>query len=215
MFDRRVLIVEDDAFTGSLMVGALANAGFQTMLATNALDAKKTVATFDPDLMLIDIDLGKGPNGVDLVRVLKKSNPDIALILLSSFADTASAGAQKATIPEGVSYLRKSLVHTTEGLVDAINEALRGQSRPVRQDLLSQSDLDKLTDIQRAILRMMALGLSNPEIASQRQTSLSAVEQHIAKIFKALGIPGSDQIVPRVEAIRIYVSESGLPKRNS
>lgn len=213
MFPRRVLVVEDDEFTGSLMAGALAHAGFETHLAVNALDAKRAVSTFDPDAMLVDIDLGTGPNGVDLVRMLRKSNPGIALILLSSFADTASAGVQKSRIPEGVSYLRKSLIHTTDGLVNAINEAMKGHSKPLRQDELSSSELEKLTDIQREILKMMALGLTNPEIALQRQTSLSAVEQHVAKIFKALNISGSEHLVPRVEAIRMYVSESGLPKR--
>ncbi len=212
-FQRRILIVEDDAFIGSLMVGALNNEGFDARLALSAVVAKRQLKTFDPDVVLVDIDLGEGPNGIDLIQVVRKLNPAIAAILLSKHADSISAGLQGAHIPEGVAYLRKSLVHDTRELVQSINTAATGHVEHLRQDKEGKGALDLLTKTQREILRMMSLGLSNREIAKQRNVSLSSVEQRISELFKTLNIAQDDVVVPRVEAIRRYMAVSGVPKR--
>jgi DNA-binding NarL/FixJ family response regulator len=211
----RILVVEDDEFTGSLITSALANEGFETLLATSALGAKEALKSFDPDAVLVDIDLGEGPNGIEFVQFVHKSNPEIAPILLSRFGDTVSAGAKDARIPDGVAYLRKSVIQSTQGLVDAIREAMRGRTKDLRHDKRDKGQLKKLTKSQREILHMMAQGLSNKEIASQRNVSLSSVEQLVSGVFKAFDLSSEDKVVPRVEAIRIFVTESGLPKRPS
>lgn len=212
-FQRRILVVEDDAFMGSLMVGALANEGFEAQLAPTAVKAKRLLNSFDPDVVLVDIDLGEGPTGIDFIQVVSKTRPEIAAILLSKHADSASAGLKGVHIPEGVAYLRKSLVHDTQALVDSINDAAKGRANHLRQDRQSKGLLDLLTKTQREILHMMALGLSNKEIAKQREVSLSSVEQRVSEIFKALNIPQDNTVVPRVEAIRRYIAVSGIPER--
>lgn len=215
MIETRILIVEDDEFTGSLIMSALAHEGFVTELATSALSAKVALKTFDPDAVLVDIDLGDGPNGIEFIQFVNKSNPEIAQILLSRFGDTVSAGARDARIPDGVAYLRKSVIQSTRGLVEAIRDAIRGQTQDLRHDKHDKGLIQKLTKSQREILQMMAQGLSNKEIAARRNVSLSSVEQLVTGILKAFSLTNDDKIVPRVEAIRIFVSESGLPKRNS
>ena len=60
---------------------------------------------------------------------------------------------------------------------------------------------------------MMAQGLSNTEIARRRNTSTSAVEQRISEVFRILGLTASADVVPRVEAVRRYIAENGLPER--
>lgn len=212
-FRRRILVVEDDALMGSLMVGALSNEGMDARLANSAVSAKRTLKVFDPDVVLVDIDLGDGPNGVDFIQVVRKTRPEIAAILLSKHADSASAGIDSTHIPEGVAYLRKSLIHDTDALIQAINQATKGVSAQLRQDRQSKGSLDLLTKGQREILHMMALGLTNKEIARKRNVSLSNVEQRVSEIFKAFEISNNDTIVPRVEAIRRYIAEGGLPER--
>ena len=212
-FQRRILIVEDDAFIGSLMAGALANEGFVAQLAVTAIEAKRQLPRFDPDVVLVDIDLGEGPNGIDFIRVVRQSRPEIAAILLSKHADSASAGLRGYHIPDGVAYLRKSLVHDTEALVSAIDEATKGRAEQLRHDKQSKGSLDLLTKGQREILHLMALGLSNRAIAEERHVSLSNVEQRVSDIFKAFGLSHEDGTVPRVEAIRRYIAISGVPER--
>jgi DNA-binding NarL/FixJ family response regulator len=169
--------------------------------------------SFDPDAVLVDIDLGDGPNGIEFVQFVNKSRPEVAQILLSRFGDTVSAGARDARIPDGVAYLRKSVIQSTQGLVEAIREAIRGHTKDLRHDKRDKGLLQKLTKSQREILQMMAQGLSNKEIASRRNVSVSSVEQLVTGVLKAFNLTNDDKVVPRVEAIRIFVAESGLPKR--
>lgn len=212
-FQRRILIVEDDAFMGSLINDALTTKGFDSSLVASAVEAKRELKIFDPDVVLVDIDLGEGPSGIDFIQVVRKTRPEVAAILLSKHADSASAGLQSSHIPDGVAYLRKSLVHDTATLVDSINSAAKGHADNLRQDKQSKGSLDLLTNAQREILHLMSLGLSNKEIAKQREVSLSNVEQRVSEIFKAFGIAQNDAVVPRVEAIRRYIAVSGLPER--
>lgn len=213
MFKPRILVVEDDDLTGSLITTALANEGFDAILATSALDAKKALRDFDPDAVLVDIDLGDGPNGIEFVQLVNKTRPGTSMILLSKHGDTVSAGAKDARIPDGVAYLRKSVVGSTQHLVEAIRAAMRGKTEHLRHDRASTGALDSLTKSQREILQMMAQGFSNKAIAQRRSVSLSSVEQLVNGVFRAFGLTSDDQVVPRVEAIRIFVSESGLPRR--
>lgn len=213
MFQRRILVVEDDEFTGSMITSALSSEGFVAQLATSAIAAKKALSTFDPDAVLVDIDLGDGPNGIEFVQYVHKARPEIAPILLSKHGDTVGAGVKDARIPEGVAYLRKSVIQSTQGLVDAIVETMRGRTAGLRHDRVHTGALNVLTKSQREILQMMAQGLSNKEIAKRRDVSVSSVEQLVTGIFKAFNLTSDDSVVPRVEAIRIFVAENGLPRR--
>ena len=212
-FKRRILIVEDDVFMGSLMADALSQHGFDTALSESAVKAKRKVASFDPDAVLVDINLGDGPNGIQFIQMLMKTRPEIAPILLSKHADPISAGAEASDVPEGVAYLRKSLMHDTDALVAAINSALNDANPALRQDQQSKGSLDLLTKAQREILHLMALGLSNKEIAKQRGVSVSSIEQRSTEIYKAFGILQDDTVMPRVQAIRRYIAVAGMPER--
>lgn len=210
-FTRRILIVEDDNLFGSLMMGALQNQGFETKLATSALEAKRALGQFDPDVAVVDIDLGQGLNGIDFVRVISRTRPEVAAILLTKHPDASSAGLSTEFIPDGVAYLRKTQVHDTTALVAAIDEAARGRSEKLRHDRDSKGMLDLLTKTQIDILHQMALGLSNKQIAKVRGVSLSSVEQRVSEIFKAFNLSNDDTVVPRVEAIRRYIAVCGIP----
>ena len=212
-FLRRILVVEDDPLLGSLLTRALGHEGFEAQCATTALAAKKKIKSFDPDIVLADIDLGDGPSGIDLVNLLHHTKPEVVAIILSKYADSRGAGSTHADVPPGVAYLRKSLVHDTEALVEAINDAARGHAESLRHDRGDKGDLDKLTQSQREVLHLMALGFSNQEIAKRRGVSVSNVEQRISRIFRAFNLPTDGSVVPRVEAIRRYMTVNGVPEK--
>jgi DNA-binding NarL/FixJ family response regulator len=211
--ERRILILEDDRFIGSLIGGALRSEGFDSLLVSSILDAKKALVKFDPDVVIVDIDLGDGPSGLEFVQMLGISRPDIAAVLLSKHPDAESAGFSSASIPDNVAYLRKSLVHDTSALLAAIESTVRGLGSPVRQDKEPRGRLDNLTKSQRSILHLMAQGYSNRQIADRKSVSLSNVEHRVNEIFKVFQLSQDGDVVPRVEAIRLYIAESGLPER--
>jgi len=214
LFSRRVLLVEDDRLLCSSLAESLRTYGLDTQCAENAKQAKRLLASFDPDVVICDIDLGQGPTGIDLITVVRRQRPDVVAILLSKHPDSISAGYSASDIPEGVAYLRKSLVHDAQALVEAIDQAAREQTTPLRHDKTPSSVLDSLTKTQKDVLRLMALGLSNQEISNRRGVSVSAVEQRIAEINRKLGITADGTTVPRVLAIREYISAAGVPKRS-
>jgi DNA-binding NarL/FixJ family response regulator len=211
-FTRKVLIVEDDQFMGSLIAQALSNAGFQTLHATSAVEAKRSIAALDPDIALIDIDLGDGPNGLDLVHMLLRTYPGLKLVILSTLADAKSAGLEALDVPAGVTYLRKSLIHDVHEFISTIELVIGDKNPEIRQDLEVARLFAGVSKVQREILHMMSLGLSNREIASRRKVSLSNIEQRLTEIYRALDIAKSEATVPRVEAILKYLSITGSAK---
>jgi DNA-binding NarL/FixJ family response regulator len=212
VFTRKVLVVEDDQFMGSLISQALSNAGFETKHVISAVEAKRSIGAYDPDIALIDIDLGDGPNGIDLVHMLLRIYPGVKLVILSTLADAKSAGLGALDVPAGVTYLRKSLIHDVNEFISTIELVIGDNNPEIRQDLEVARQFDGVSKVQREILHMMSLGLSNREIASRRKVSLSNIEQRLTEIYKALEIAKSEATVPRVEAILKYLSITGTAK---
>lgn len=209
-FKRRVLVVEDDPFVGSLLAEALRGQGFEVLQVDSALAAKKALKTFDPDAALLDIGLGTGPSGIDLAQYLRLKHPDIAPILLTR----QSVGTDAAAIPEGVGFLRKSLISDTTYLVSALEDALRDRGNPVRHDAIIEPALRALTKNQREVLHLLALGYSNAEIAKKRGITVSGAEQNVTAIFKAFGLDRNNAVDRRVEVVRRYIAAVGIPERS-
>lgn len=211
---RRALIVEDEQLVSALLEQTLLSVNFQTSRANNAVEAKRQIETFDPDIALLDIDLGPGANGIDVAHILAKKHPDIAILFLTKFPDLRSAGLRMEDLPPGCGFLRKELVGNTEYLVSAIDNVL-GERPQVRDDLLPDRPLSVLTKNQVEALRLLASGYTNAEIARRRETSVSSVEQLLNTTFKNLGIQSSDDINPRIEAVRIFIQAAGIPNREN
>ena len=212
MFSRRVLLVEDDRLLGTALAQTLAAHNMDTRCVHSAKDAKRELVSFDPDVAVVDIDLGAGPSGIDFVQVVARQRPEIVAILLSKHPDSISAGYTVDDIPRGVFFLRKSLVHDPQALVEAIDSAVKGKAGDSLPNEASGTPLDALTRTQREVLRLMALGHSNLEISKRRGVSVSTVEQRITEINRIFGIVPDGTSVPRVLAIRQYIDAVGLPK---
>lgn len=211
---RRVLVVEDEQLVSALLEQTLQSANFLTSRANNAVEAKRQIEAFDPDIALLDIDLGPGANGIDIAHILAKRHPDIAILFLTKFPDLRSAGLKMEDLPAGCGFLRKELVGNTEYLVNAIDNVL-GERPYVRDDLRPDRPLSALTKNQVEALRLLASGYTNAEIARRRETSVSSVEQLLNTTFKNLGIQASDEINPRIEAVRIFIQAAGIPNREN
>ena len=69
MFARHVVVVEDESLLRDLIAKSLEAAGFTVSTAANAADAKRACAAVDPDAVVVDIELGAGPNGFDFADV--------------------------------------------------------------------------------------------------------------------------------------------------
>lgn len=213
MQPRRVLVVEDEGFTSGLVCAALRGAGFEVRAAASAAEARREVAAFDPDAAVIDLNLGTGPNGIDLAHILSHQNPGVALLLLTKLPDLRAAGYTEADLPPTCGFVRKEAVTDADLLIQAVESALADRVQRMKGHVDQASPLAALTETQFAVLRLVAQGYTTPRIAEIRGTTTSAVEKVLGSIYDALEIPKDDGISRRAEAMRIFVEYVGLPPR--
>lgn len=209
---RKLLLAEDDTLVSALLSHVIEAQGFEVRSATTAAAARDVAESFDPDVALIDIVLGDGPSGLDLAHALFVAHPGIGLLFLSKHPDPSTAGVADADLPPGAGFLRKSRVDDVDYLLEAIESVLNDdETRPFSGD--ESSPLANLTKTQLVVLELMAEGFSNTEIAARRSTSVSAIEQSVSAVFKAMAIDARGPLNSRVEAVRRYIETVGLPTR--
>jgi DNA-binding NarL/FixJ family response regulator len=210
---RRLLLVEDEALMSALLTASMTNAGFEVRSAANAAEARKVANEFDPDIMLIDIFLGPGPNGIQLANVMSQTHPEIGLLLLTKFKDSLSSMHDLGELPPNTGFLRKDLVADTSHLLAAIESVLSNRADEVREEVAATGGIGDLNQKQLQVLRLLAEGLTNAEIANRSELSVKSVERYLAQIFDALGISSDNGVNQRVEAARRYYLTAGIPER--
>jgi CheY-like chemotaxis protein len=127
--ERRVLVVEDDSFTASLIADVLRGQSFEVATASDVIEAMTEVRIFDPDVVLLDISLGHGPSGLDLAFLLHRQHPDIALLFLTKHPDQRTAGISPKDIPPNAGFLRKDMVRDVGYLIASIDSVLADPRR--------------------------------------------------------------------------------------
>lgn len=198
---RHILVVEDEPLLRDLLAKTIEQAGFDVSTAANAADAKRVLKVSDPDALVLDIELGPGPNGLDLAQVVARQYPSIGIVFLTNLPDPRFTGVNGKPIAKHHAYVRKSVVHSGTELVDVIEAVLRDRvTKEYRHDLASNRPLAQLSQRQLATLQLVAEGKTNAQIAAIRGTTVRAVESMLSRIFEAMGI---DQKAsnPRVEAV--------------
>lgn len=206
---RHALLVEDYVPMRSLVGEALARAGFAVQAFGSAPEALAAFGPGEADVLVTDIDLQGRPNGVELATIMRAQDPGLAIVFLTNYpASTAFTG--KVTPPEPYAFLQKSLMDSGDRLLEAVESALADAEMPVQ---LTESDnpFDRLTAGQLDVVRMIAAGLTNAEIASRRGTNQRAVERMIYRLFSQLGITNDPSHNPRVMVANLYTQAFGYP----
>ena len=204
-FMRRLLLVEDEQLTQSLISNLLSQRGFEVEACGNASEAAKLARAFDPDVMVVDISLGEGPSGIDLVHAMRNAYPHLAFVVLSNFAALPTSIRDLKEI----AYLRKRDVADPQMLIDAVEQVLRDVDASSTFPIAQATALSSLTKQQLDVLALVAAGLSNREIAQRRGTTIQSTEQLIGRIYKALGLKRDRARSLRVQATSVYSSIMG------
>lgn len=208
---RRLLIVEDDPFSRGLLAETFKGAGFEVKTAANAVEAVKTFEQFDCDALVVDVNLGPGADGLELANALRSQAPYLAVLVLTRFPSPAVAGVADRTPPHAA-FLSKDAAANPAVIVAALESALDDEVPPVT-GVAPDSPLARLTPAQFAVLRMVAEGWTNAEIATQRGSTLRAIEKLAHRAIVSLGIEDNARRNARVEAVRMYVAAFGVPSR--
>ena len=178
---RRALILDDDPMVGVLLKDLVASFGFTTRRARTVSEARKMLTSLDPDVVLVDIDLGHGPSGLDFARILGKSHPDVGIVFLSRFSEADSGVHSIKGVPDNVAYLSKLELYDTTVVRDTIEECLR-PSLEIRSFSQVKLEMSGLTQAQYDLVVNVAAGLSPSDIAQARDRSVRSIELMMNRI---------------------------------
>ena len=175
--------------------------------AEDAMAITSQVDATQPDVLLLDIRLGNA-SGIEAARQLRRSQPSVKIIILTTYDDAEYL--QQALAADVHGYLLKSASH--EQLAEAIRAVHRGErllSPPLLGKVMEEFGRlarDKsrhesgLSDQELQVLRGIAAGGTNREIAEQLFWSEVTVKRKIQDIIEKLGVANRAQAI--AEAIR-------------
>lgn len=210
-FRRKVVVVDDEPIIRTLVADKLSSLGFEAWPAPDALAGKQLVNKYDPDGLIVDLDLGPGPNGIELITMLNAINPGLGFVLLTNFVPAA----WELKVAKNIRFVKKSDVLEFSLLVEALEQVLTGRIQSATSDESQTIKLIKsLTKKQLRVLSLVAEGKTNQEIADEQSVSLGAVEQTMKRIYAALHLEDRARANRRIAASRLYTEVIG-PRRAS
>lgn len=212
----RVLVVEDNDFTRTTLCGALRGAGVHVVGDTgSAAEAIDLATELRPDVALLDLDLGRGPTGIDLASALRRAFPTIGIVILTSYEDPRLTGRNVDHLPAGSQYLLKADLRDTDVLAINIERSMVMARHPRRDEFpaLPQATgaLSRLSDQQVEVMRLVAEGCTNGDIARRIAMSEKSVERMVLGISRDLGIEAAEGTNRRVLIARAYLRATGAP----
>lgn len=200
-----MLLVEDEDFTRATLAAALERHGVEVVAtARDARTAMEVIGGSDFDVAVLDLDLGPGPTGVDIAQALRHKQPEVGILILTSFADPRLLSSSLRELPPGANYVVKQSLASLDLLLAAIEGSLA-----LDGGLTLDATVTGLTDAQIDTLRLLAAGLSNAEIARIRVVTEKTVEQSIARAARRLGVTSTSDVNQRVALAREYFRLTG------
>lgn len=199
----RVLLVEDEDFTRTMVGEILSASGINVLSVRSVADALTSIDSFDPHVVLTDLDLGHGPDGADLLTKVVKDRPWTGMVVMTAHASPELAINDPSRIPDPTVYIVKSQLKSAQNLLSAIEESI-SKTGQFQNSVIANEEQIIITSSQAEILRMISDGLSNSAIAEARGITLRAAEALIQRTFAALGVNGDSTMNPRVVAVRMW-----------
>jgi len=206
----RVLIVDDHAVVRS---------GLRLLLdkeedievvgeAGSADEAVRAARQHQPDVILLDVVM-PGRSGIEAAPALREAAPETKLLVLSMQDDPSyvreafSAGAMGYVLKEAADTEVVAAVREVAGGGRYVHPALGARLAAAEAEARARADSDPLSEREREVLRLLALGHTNQEIAKMLYISVRTAETHRAHIMQKL------RLSTRAELVR-HALESGL-----
>lgn len=201
----RILIVEDHTIVRSSLKALLSKMKYIDVVgeAEDGLEGIKKASALTPDIVLMDIRMPR-MNGTDAIKKIVRQNPSINIITLTLHKDeeyvhmALSSGAMGYVLkddPEDVLLFAIKCVNSghfflSPSICDCI---IRGYlARPEKSE--SVTLLEELTERERQIIKLIAEGYKNREIADYLSVSNKTVEKHRANLMRKLDVHSASQI---------------------
>ncbi len=201
MTPTRIIIVDDHELARAGLRSALTGGGCDVVGdAANGEDAVKLVGELEPDLVLLDIRLGEGMDGLETARAIGALGLRTKIMMLTLHDDpdyiraALQAGASGYVLKDaGISELLEAVRQVLSGAT-AIPSALLSTilTRDERRGP-DASAMERLTERENDVLDLIAEGLTNKGIARQLQISPATVKAHVERVISKLGVADRTQ----------------------
>ena len=190
----RLLLVDDHEIVRRGLGQLLEASGDLVVVAeAGTLEAALALDVSNVDVAVLDVRLSDG-SGVDLCRSLRDTNPDIACLMLTSFADSEALNASVLAGARG--YVLKNV--RGEDLVESIRRVALGEMlltpeqidrarERLRRQISEDLRLESLSVQERKILELLSEGLSNREIAEAMFLAEKTVKNYVSNLLAKLG----------------------------
>jgi DNA-binding NarL/FixJ family response regulator len=183
----RILAVDDHALLREGIAGLVAGQSDMTLVAqaSNGREAIHQFRTHRPDITLMDLQMPE-MNGVDAMIAIRGEFPEARIIVLTTY--TGDVQVLRALKAGARAYLLKNLLH--KELLETIRVVHAGKktvSPEVSFQLAEHATDDALTPAEVRVLRLIAEGNANKEIAAQLSISEETVKGQVRNILSKLG----------------------------
>jgi len=167
--------------------------------ASTGEETLKRIDGWLPDVVIMDLLMPGGIDGIEATRRVRSISPHTQVVVLTAYADDARVVA--ALRAGAIGYIRKEA--DPEILLVAVRAAARGQSMldpaiagSVLQDLVAGTRIrDDLTEREMDVLRKLAHGRTNREIAEELVVGVETVKTHVGNILAKLHLAHRTQAV--------------------
>ncbi len=162
----------------------------------SAADAPRRIRQSRPDVVVLDVRMPDG-SGVDVCRDIKSESPDLAVLMLTSFADDEAlfnsimAGASGFVLKQvrgndlvtSIRTVARGRSLLDQGIHDRVVRRLRGETNDPDEALLGS-----LTERERRIVELIAEGKTNRQIADEIHLAEKTVKNYVSNILAKLGM---------------------------
>ena len=198
----RILVVDDHAVVRSgLRLLLSAEDDFEVVGdAGNARDAVFEARALKPDVILLDVVM-PGESGIEVLPKLKREAPDTKVLVLSMQDDPRyvheafAQGANGYVLKEAADAEVVSAVREIAGGGSYVHPVLGARMVAAEASARAEAEADPLTEREREVLRLLALGHTNQEIAKQLFISVRTAETHRAHIMQKLNLSTRAELV--------------------
>ena len=209
---RRRVVVVDDQRLARMYVDLFVKSSTSYELAASipyAQDALPYCAADPPDLVIMDVVMERGTDGLSAAAQLKQALPQVKVILATSLAQPEwMAQAQAAGID---SFWYKE--YSRLPLLEIMDRTMAGErvydDRPP-QAMLGRLPTSELTEQQKRLLRCLTMGVPNKEIAEQLHISPLTVKSHLELLMERTGIHSRTELAVKASRLGLSVREGLL-----
>ena len=176
-----------------------------TWEASSAANLDAVMRKTPVDVILMDIYMGAGKDGVAATREVTEKWPEVKVAVISASLDVRVAPASKRAGAD--MFLSKSMpvaemVSSIRRLASANSNGTRNGTRPGRHAPRANGRINGLSPRQRQVLEQVRVGRTNREIAARLSISIATVNKHVHEVLTALKVRNRTQAASAAQEIR-------------